>query len=141
MSIGVFKLYKNKIGGTEKAVENLIDILTKNSLQVRCFSAINAQEIQVREDNRKNYLFQDNTAYEESKLRFYIKYLFFLSAKSKDLELIISTDIATSSLLLLIGFFGIIRIKLFAGNIIHLTRIVFFGEKYLNFFCLLIKKL
>ena len=37
MSIGVFKLYENKIGGTEKAVENLIDILTKNSLQVRCF--------------------------------------------------------------------------------------------------------
>lgn len=31
MSIGVFKLYKNKIGGTEKAVENLIDILTKTA--------------------------------------------------------------------------------------------------------------
>ncbi|EIF6767368.1 glycosyltransferase [Escherichia coli] len=140
MSIGVFKLYENKIGGTEKAVENLIDILTKNSLQVRCFSAINAQEIQVREDNRKTYLFQDNTAYEESKLRFYIKYLFFLSAKSKDLELIISTDIATSSLLLLIGFFRCNKNKIICWEHYPFDKNSIFWRKVFKFLLSLNKK-
>ncbi|EAW4539815.1 glycosyl transferase family 1, partial [Salmonella enterica subsp. enterica serovar Hvittingfoss] len=50
MTIAIFKLYANKIGGTEKAVQSLVSILNQNRYANECYAAVDVKEVQNSDD-------------------------------------------------------------------------------------------